>query len=936
MTAATSRLIRLPIRGHGAYKFVIDDCNQTAVRAIYDTQYINVNGGTRRAPCANRFFLCWHKRAKYKFEFKGILLGDEKGYLRRVPSFDYLLKKFPTPYRVWHFPIARELKLFEFEFDDFYYLIPFPVDLFLSESLGNPGYIQNPKQYFQQLVEKDYPPEPCFEDESWDGNEEAFQFGTFFKVKDNMAHQGLAVKTTFMEWLGLINYLVYLANAEKKIFDTVSNHHTETYGLLKFVQSTLETMTRHPDVEDGYEPRHYQFHAMDLSNAIKVTENLAQHVHDNYLESGECKRRFENYTSKAARSCNNLIAIFQSDVFLAACREVKEQEPYHDWLKQNAFADLVTDALTLIAYHPDEQKRDLFYRQEILPTELRLAYKLDADQLDTIKTILAPEVLKTMLPHRSDREIAAYYAEICNNLYEDIVGGGEYSELIETFQVNPEKMSVTKGTSVIHNLLAGHIGSLWNNQWGPPSYIGHIIDCFSGSFEKMASDQPDKKRAAMMLVYRIRTSVAVTTSNLTVWDKGLAINIKTNRLKQTVRVERIARYDYTAFKGKAQGKGGMFGKWVSEKLFGPDGWRTKKGQKLVLKSEAPAAINLFCSAVSLYVAVRDTMTTVESIKNSKEGMTAEHILQLYQAFTAGGFAVTGLLPSQWLDTVLGRNVNRYLVGGVISPINMSIRLFSHADRCKTEFAQGEYDLAILNGFQTALYAYGLWNVSRLALFNLAKSKSIAGRVTQKILFLAFKRTVKSQVRSALTGRKLVAFIDVALSAVFLAQEVSNAIRNMKYKPMGLCTEFTDMLEKKFEKDTVEEIEGRKITIPRYGKDIKVELPPSGKEFNWLQIRDCLQGKPVAGLVMNNLAFWNIHPEKGRDELIDKGIPLAYVAYLCKLNKDELEREKLKTVEDGNNDMLDVFQEPDKAERIYRSKAWLERNGVYEATPDSPA
>lgn len=932
MTAATARLIRRPIRGHGAYKFVIDDSNLTAVRATWEK--LLIDGGKRvdRVACANRFFLCWHKRAKYKFEFKGILLGDESGYLRQVPSFDFLFDKLSTPYRVWHFPIARELKLFEFEFDDFYYLIPFPAELFLSESLGNPAYIQNPKQYYQQLVEKDYPPEPCFEDENWDGNEEAFQFGTFFQVKDFMAHHGLPVKTTFMEWLGLIHYLVYLANAEKKFFDTVSNHHTESYGLLKFVQMTLETMTRHPDVEDGYEPRHYQFHAMDLSNAIKVTENLAQHIHDNYLESGDCKRRFENYTRKAEQCCDDLISIFKSEDFLAACREVKEEEPYHDWLKQNGFADLITDALTLIAYHPDEFKRDMFYRQEILPTELRLAYKLDANQLEMIKTLLAPEVLKAMLPHRSDREISTYYNEICSNLYGDIIGSSEVEEFFETFLVNPEKMSVTNGTSVIHNLLAGHIGSLWNNQWGPPSYIGHIIECFSGSFEKFAADQPDKKRAAMMLVFRIRTSIAVSTSNLRVWnDGGFMINVNTNRMKQIVRVERVTRYDYTTFKSTAQSKGGTFGKWVSEKLFGPDGWRTRKGQKLVLKSEAPAAINLFCSAVSLYVAVRDTMTTVENIKNSKDGMTAEHMLQLYQAFTAGGFAVTGLLPSQWLNTVLGQNVNNYLVKGAIIPANFAIRLFTHADRCKTEFSQGEYDLAILNGFQTALFAYGLWNVSKLALFNLAKSKTIVGNISRKILFTAFKRTLKSQIRSAATKKSGVILIDIALSGVFLAQDVSNAIRNIKYKPLGLCTEFTDMLEKKFEKDTVEEIEGRKIRIPRYGKDIKVELPPSGKEFNWLQIRDCLQGKPVAGLVMNNLAFWNIHPEKGRDELIDKGIPLAYVAYLCKLNKDELEREKTDGLDAATNKSRAIFEKVTLAsDRNIAAQKWLIENGVFES------
>lgn len=83
--------------------------------------------------------------------------------------------------------------------------------------------------------------------------------------------------------------------------------------------------------------------------------------------------------------------------------------------------------------------------------------------------------------------------------------------------------------------------------------------------------------------------------------------------------------------------------------------------------------------------------------------------------------------------------------------------------------------------------------------------------------------------------------------------------------------------------------------------------PTGKEFNWLQIRDSLQGKPVAGLVMNNLAFWNIHPEKGRDELIDKGIPLAYVAYLCKLNKEKLEREKVDSLDTATGKSRAIFE-----------------------------
>lgn len=907
---ATSKLVRKPIRAFGAYKLCIDDCNLTAIKVVYDSQYIEVDGLKKKIPYFNRIFLCWRRKAKYQYENNGILVADEKGFLRKIGLFDDLLEKYNSPYRLWHCSHSLELKLFEFDFDQSYYIIPFPADLFLSEKLGNPEYQRNPANYFRTLVQRDYPPEPCFEDRNWNGDESAFQFGTFFKVTTGISgNNGLPVKTTFLEWLGLIHYYVYIANTEKKIFDSFSYHHTESYGMLRYIKSTLEAMMQHPEQSFAYRASEFN----DLNNAARITGNLSDQIEHEFIESDYMKRRLALYEKRVSLCCDNLIAIFQSDLFLDACKEVNENEPYRDWLKANCFADLITDALALIANHPDEVKSLLFYIFNVHPVEVRLAYKLDTVQLDFIKTLLSPGVLKTMLPHRSDSDIQRLYREVCDNLYPDIIGGDELKDVIGTLFVEPEKMNVTGGAVVPHFLLYGKITGIWGNNWNRSHYIDRVIESFSASFERVVNDYEaigqlvEKETGACitkMLVYRVRTAVAVASSDLSNWDTGLCIDTNATSRGKPLEMKGMAHYDYREFRDKVKDFG--FGRRISENLFDRNGWRPSSNRIL---TESLPGEGLFCSAVALYVAVRDTLSTIDEIEKNNNDITAVHMLQMFQAFTSGGLALSGMLPQKWLATALGQKFERYLVNGTLNPASFAVNLFKHSDRCKNAFFRKEYESAVLNAFQASFYAYGLFSYGRYAFLKLLKAP-LAGGIQNLV------------VTKILAVTKVITWPLLGIKAGIV---ISENIRRGRYRTMGLISQFADDLDAKFDKDTVIEIENRRVRIPRYGFDLRTPLPPGSDTFNWSDIYRCLKGNEVRRLTMGKLQFRNIDVDKAKGLLFKEGVPPAYVAFLCGMDWEKMEETMSVEIDQNNRSISEILMTELDTSRMSNAAEWLNHN-----------
>lgn len=902
---------RKPLNANSANKAIIGYVDYVPLQVIYKGLKTSDN---KKVTGANRLFLCWKKESDGRFKFQEILIGDERGILRIVPSFTHLLKKMNTPFKIWGTNISRNYSFFRFKLNKEYYILPFAADLFLSEGLGNPAFLKDPKQKFDVLCKRDSLPEPCWEDSNWDLDEKAFVYGTFFKVNPYLARKGLEIEIPFMEWLGLIHEQMYLANVERKICDMAGNHHAETYALLHFMKNTLAVMQKYPDAPDGSEPVNYRDNANYIIHALNLTEDMAKKIQEEYIE-GDLKRRFIRWHKKIEYYCNNMITIIQHPEFLRSCMEVKQEEPWHEWLKPNAFADLITEAVTLISFHPDEETKQDFYRTDVLPLELRIAYELNDEQLRIIKEMLSPAVLKAMLPHRTMAEIEVYYNEVLNNCHEEIYRN-EFGDFVMTFGVDYNRTNVDSGGLALFNLVAGPIGSLWNNQWGPPSYIGHIIDCFTPQAERMVTGGMSAKLRATMLIHRIRTSVAINNCPL----KGLSGPVKT-RLQKTrtivsKKLKTIAPYSFDKLKASLARRG-KYGKYIGESLFDKKGWRIQRDPLGRLSSQAPAGINILCSAVSLYVAVRDTATTMADVKKRGE-LTWEHMGELFRSFSSGGFAITGLLPTELLNRPLFKTLNTTVVGYGIVPITFALELCRHADNCKTELSQGRYDLVVLNGFQTALKAYGLYNVVKMAVCRLLLTTGVGKSIARTIFKNAARKVLMSQVKGAATKKSGVIIVDMFLTALFLAQDVSEMMRKMKIKPLGLIAEFSGMIDEKFKSDTPLETELKKITIPKYPKTFKVPLRYAEKthvdesddnkvvttqtEYGWNDIYDFLNGKAVRGL--NYIRFWNIDAGKAKAELLSAGLPIAYVAYLCKMNRDEFERKEEVNIQEE----VDIIQE----------------------------
>jgi hypothetical protein len=877
------------------------------------------------------FAYCWKRDDGGAWTEIGLLLADGNGFLRNVDSFlRQKMHSYEDTYwlndrgKVLNFcwdqdTLDKQAPKFMFEQSPVreFLLVFSPVDLLCNESYVNANFkdstarnYQRQDYYFDDIYKLSEP------NSSWLDANSGSSF--LFKITPEIINKGICAPPNFIEWLAIVYRCVAENSWNNHSFMKIKSAHLETVQALQYIMAILE-VTRDFPLKEESGPDNEESCKQRLDWGIELVDTLGADVVNVCQKNPEYLTEESNYLTKARSLCQTIINVLECKDLSASLKFLYDNkridnQPFLDKLGDKAFNRILVAAYCGIAASPCEDLSGGFYKREILPYKIRLAFSLDEGQLDLIRTLLSPSILKNNFPYLDDTIVLKHAAEIESSLTKDI----GLEELVATageLGTKIEPSSICPAGSILSQWAESSLNGYWDNQVGSADGIQVML----AYYDRIGQAQllREEKRISGKLNYlkyvlglRVAVKLEGQTELGKLHPKVIAPNPNQSKpvsLPKQASVGAIPPYNRAAHL-----------KEVSSKSKAPGLWKrlieTKDGLNPREPLDNPYLSSIAFSALSIAGGIFGAMETWDKIKkDAKDNKRPDPVdlLKFIKSIAEIGVSITGLGPYEIKRLpILAKIVEHF--SSVVEPYAYFIDAYSYCQQCYSAFQKGKTGDAIVKGIMAADYFY-LGTVSTGKVLY----KAIARRAAKE----AVLKTAESLIDIG-TGIGFVILVpDLVMTAIDMVYVIEKAV----YKPFGAVdTIISQLLDDRWEpKDEDAKRIFQDYESLRGCHSVPIYSSTAGK-YEWKQIKDFLLGKTVVGITYpNKLGYRNVKIDEAIHALDKKGIPTKVMCLVTGLD-EKLMEEKLEKLHDENRTGLN------NAIAIHDHNVetnWLQNNGI---------
>jgi hypothetical protein len=568
------------------------------------------------------------------------------------------------------------------------------------------------------------------------------------------------------------------------------------------------------------------------------------------------------YFSIADRRCDgNTAYSMQSNR-----NEAGELDPIH--LMNLARVDqIICTAFAAAAFDPKDQLVKLFYEQNILPVELKMADLLDENERESIKNLF------------NDPELQAQFMSGCTPSQKKV--------LQEAIASGCENLTSKSYISVIEKSRPGISQAI--EEMEPKNPVWNWI-------KDSAQDSIDD---FLGIFLAMRESWATESF-------GNAPKLKApyvESVKKSIFLIKVAAAGYKVYQKKAGGTTGAALKRsvkdylssVKNRMLDKDRWiKDEDGNRF---GATPQNLNMVFSAIGVVVAIQGIYSFGQKCAAGNKPVVDDYV-DLYKSLSSGVSCVLGLLPEGAVDSHLIAALGRVFVPlSVACDLNATIKLVK---KSQLYYAQKRTDqsvyAAIKAGMQFITMGFTIASLFR----------------TKFITKMLLKRETLLGGGSRLLGG-LIAFATLGcdLFGLYLKAVEPDGSKLAKKWLEKLDELINDDPRKKVD-TTSQTVEEATFNVPKINywepemswKDspvfdgMDIYCDPS-REWNWLQLRDLINDELTGVPPLKGMGWVReFDKDKALYELLECGVPVDAVAKVCKRNKEDVEQKYRDNVQQG--------------------------------------
>lgn len=766
---------------------------------------------------------------------------SEKQTVERIADSIEKARKDKATLRALHFPFVGGRE---------YYLCYCPMEMLSDEKMAVEA---NRKKTLPEILQCDKKPR-----NEWLSNDTN---GLTFTVTEELVRRGwIDMPVNLIEWIAHVYDLTQDINGLQRQYVRVRNFHLETISYLDTMQAIYRTMLDCPDNTEQLF-RRFNFGSVSpdpketlyrlrkstigkrLQNADDFCEELARIVQQRYIDSTETpqslpgyeKELTDTYQKEMGKRCDKLYEVLKGHEFGKLFQEFAQSRDsfvFTHILEEERLSSLLGEAWAVLAFHPDENKKEQIYRESILPFLICVSSTINPKASGRLTGIMSRDTLKALYPQKNEAEIEEMFSETESTLR------SEWTINEYTSKLGEEKVKLNAAGDFTKTVLFSFVTSDLKKCYDS---FGTIFSYFNASNRNLAMSIHDLALSTRLLCMYIRSAAHISLGKAD-GDDEYFLNWFTNHLSTEAQI------DCSGMPSESTGLSGV------------------------------NKIGILFSAVGLFSAVYGANKVLARVEKEKGGNAdIKDCLELYQSFSAGAASAFDLADQTiGMNTALGRRIGTVLkFAGVGADV---ISLSNFAKSCVTYYKDEEHDLLFLEAFRFSAALVSL-------------NAQLVQLLVRKVAISAARRTAISAASKSVGS--FIGLVMFLIELPALIESIANMIDLHRFRTQGATASIaTKKLKERFDKELCTTVCGKEYRLGKYSDDsnlvLKYKADQQGifggystEEFSlkFEELADFLAGlKSLKGFA-NHVHFWNLDKEEGTQVLIDAGVPSPIIAYM---------------------------------------------------------